>query len=74
MCSQLIHEIVNTTLEMCARYNTKNQLSEKSDVLEAFFTLLSNIAKKLPHLIVGTGFDTSALFECGKFSFLFLKQ
>nr|CAH7738201.1 unnamed protein product [Callosobruchus chinensis] len=61
---QLMHELVNVTLQMCAQYSTNNQLSEKADVLEGFFSMLANLAKKVPHLISSSGIDTSALFQC----------
>lgn len=65
MNQQLLHEIVNSTLQVCAQYNTNNQLSEKSDVLEGFFSMLATLAKKVPQLINGSGIDTCALFQCG---------
>lgn len=61
---QLLREIISVTLQMCARLN--NNLSEKADTLEAFFTMLAQISKKVPHLVVGEGVDTAALFQCGK--------
>lgn len=65
MNQQLLHEIVNSTLQVCAQYNTNNQLSEKSDVLEGFFSMLGTLAKKVPQLINVSGIDTCALFQCG---------
>lgn len=62
---QLLYEIVNTTLQMCAQLNTNNQLSEKTDVLDGFFTLLAQLAKKVPQLIFASNVDTAALFQCG---------
>lgn len=62
---QLLHEIVNTTLQMCAQLNSANQLSDKTDVLEGFFSMLTHIYKKTPHVIFSSGIDTAALFECG---------
>ncbi|XP_018575465.1 importin-13 [Anoplophora glabripennis] len=64
MNQQLLHEIVNSTLQVCAQYNTNNQLSEKSDVLEGFFSMLGTLAKKVPQLINVSGIDTCALFQC----------
>lgn len=61
---QLLREIISVTLEMCTKMN--DNLAEKSDVLEAFFTMLAQISKKVPHLVVGVGVDTAALFQCGK--------
>lgn len=61
---QLLREIVTVTLETCGRLN--ENLSEKADVFEAFFTMLAQISKKVPHLVVGDGVDTAALFQCGK--------
>lgn len=64
MNRQLLREIITVTLEMCARLN--DNLSEKADTLEAFFTMLAQISKKVPHLVVADGVDTAALFQCGK--------
>lgn len=60
---QLLREIVSVTLQMCTQLN--NNLAEKADTLEAFFTMLAQISKKVPHLVVGNGVDTAALFQCG---------
>lgn len=63
---QLLHELTSTTMQMCAQYNTNNQLSEKADVLEGFFSMLAALAKKVPQLIMTCGIDIAALFQCGK--------
>lgn len=63
---QLLREIVNITLQMCAQLNGCNQLSEHSDVIEAFFMNVAQIYKKVPLLILTAGLDMSALFQCGK--------
>lgn len=62
---QLLHEIVSTTLQMCAQLNSANQLAEKTDVLEGFFAMLAQLIKKLPHVVFASGIDTAALFQCG---------
>lgn len=69
MNRQLLKEIINITLEMCARLN--DNLSEKADTLEAFFNMLAQILKKMPHLVVGDDVDTAALFQCGKINLFF---
>lgn len=51
---------------MCAQLNTNNQLAEKTDVLDGFFTLLAQLSKKVPQLIFSSNIDTAALFQCGK--------
>ncbi|XP_050507704.1 importin-13 [Diabrotica virgifera virgifera] len=61
---QLLYELANTTMQMCAQYNTTNQLSEKSDVLEGFFGMLAALAKKVPQLLTTCGVDIAALFQC----------
>lgn len=61
---QLVFEIVNTTLQMCAQLNATNMLSEKSDVIEAFFSLLAQIYKKVPQLLQSTNLDMAAVFQC----------
>lgn len=61
---ELLREIVNVTMQMCTHLN--NNLSEKTDTLEAFFLMLAQVSKKVPHLIVANGVDTAALFQCGK--------
>ncbi|CAH1099739.1 unnamed protein product [Psylliodes chrysocephalus] len=61
---QLLHELTSTTMQMCAQYNTNNQLSEKADVLEGFFSMLAALAKKVPQLIMTCGIDIAALFQC----------
>lgn len=61
---QLLREIVSVTLQICAQLN--DNLSEKADTLEAFFTMLAQISKKVPHLIIANGVDTAGLFQCGK--------
>ncbi|KAJ8920238.1 hypothetical protein NQ315_011899 [Exocentrus adspersus] len=60
----LLHEIINATLQMCTQYSINNQLSEKSDVLEGFFSMLAALTKKIPQMIHYNGIDTSALFQC----------
>lgn len=64
---QLVCEIVNTSLQLCAEYNNTNRLSEKSDVLEGFFYALSQTSKKAPHYIMNNNVDMAALFQCGNF-------
>lgn len=61
---QLLFELSNTTMQMCAQLNTTNQLSEKSDVLDAYFAMLAALAKKVPLLITSCGIDIAALFQC----------
>lgn len=63
---QLLHEIVNTSLQMCANVSATADLSEKADVLEAFFAMMANLVKKVPQLINRSGIDTAAIFQCGK--------
>lgn len=60
---QLLMEIVSVTLQLCA--SLKDNLAEKADTLEAFFSMLAQMLKKMPHLITGDGVDTAALFQCG---------
>lgn len=64
---QLLHEIVNTSLQMCANVSATADLSEKADVLEAFFAMMANLVKKVPQLINRSGIDTAAIFQCGKY-------
>ncbi|EFA09709.1 importin-13 [Tribolium castaneum] len=61
---QLLHEIVSTTLQMCAQLNSANQLAEKTDVLEGFFAMMAQLIKKLPQVVFASGIDTAALFQC----------
>ncbi|CAG9822067.1 unnamed protein product [Phaedon cochleariae] len=61
---ELLREIVGTTLQMCTQYGSCSELSSKSDVLEGFFSLLATLAKKVPHIISGSGIDVSAIFQC----------
>lgn len=63
---QLLHEIVNTSLQMCANVSATSDLSDKADVLEAFFSMMANLVKKVPQLINKSGIDTAAIFQCGK--------
>lgn len=63
---QLVQEICNRTLLLCAECSNNNQLSDIADLLEGFFLLLSNFIKKVPQLIFSNEIDTSALFQCGK--------
>lgn len=67
LMQELLKEIVNTTLQMCSQLTSNTQLSEKSDVLEAFFLMLTQLYKKVPHLIQNSGVDLGALFQCGKY-------
>ena len=69
---QLLHEIVTTTLQMCAQLNSANQLAEKTDVLEGFFAMMAQLYKKIPQVVFASGLDTAALFQCGKIVFGFL--
>lgn len=66
MNQQLIQEICNQTLQVCSESNSKNQLSDISDLLEGFFVLLCSFIKKVPQLIFNNEVDTVALFQCGK--------
>ncbi|XP_074028652.1 importin-13-like protein cdm isoform X2 [Leptinotarsa decemlineata] len=61
---QLLREIVRTTLQMCSQYSTSNQLSEKTEVLEDFFMMLTVLTKKCPRLVATCGIDSSAIFQC----------
>ncbi|RZC40401.1 importin-13, partial [Asbolus verrucosus] len=61
---QLLHEIVSTTLQMCAQLNSANQLAEKTDVLEGFFAMMAQLFKKIPQVVFASGIDTAALFQC----------
>ncbi|KAJ3642174.1 hypothetical protein Zmor_024983 [Zophobas morio] len=61
---QLLHEIVTTTLQMCAQLNSANQLAEKTDVLEGFFAMMAQLYKKIPQVVFASGLDTAALFQC----------
>lgn len=60
-----IAEIVNITLEMCSQYPNENSLSEKSDVLEGFFLLLSALLKKLPQFIFSGCINPISILQCG---------
>lgn len=71
ICQLSIHEIVNTTLLMCAKLNVIQELSEKSDVVEGFFSMLSQIFKKNPQILQTSNLDMAALFQCGEFFILF---
>lgn len=63
-----MYEIVSVTLLMCARLteNNENRLSEQADVLEGFFSMMSQITKKNPKLLLSQGVDSTSLFQCGK--------
>lgn len=63
----LMYELVSITLLMCARLteNNENHLSEQADVLEDFYSMMSQITKKNPKLLLSQGVDTTALFQCG---------
>ncbi|XP_060533437.1 importin-13 [Cylas formicarius] len=61
---QLVSEICNTTLQLCARCNSNNQLSDISDILEGFFTMMSQLTKKLPQLILCNEIDVVGVFQC----------
>lgn len=61
----LLREICNVTLVTC-----HCNMSEYTDILEAFFLLLSQILKKNSHMFSNNAVDVTALFQCGKFSFL----
>lgn len=63
---QLLHAIVDTTLQMSAQLNCANQLSDKSDVLEAFFLTLAQILKRNPQFVFSGSLDCNSLFQCGK--------
>ncbi|XP_044755741.1 importin-13 [Coccinella septempunctata] len=59
-------EIVNITLSMCSQYQNENSLSEKADVLEGFFLLLSSLLKKLPqYIFFGGCINPISIFQCG---------
>lgn len=64
LMQELLKAIVNTTLQMCSQLTSNSQLSEKTDVLESFFTMLAQLFKKVPHLIQSSGIDLGALFQC----------
>ncbi|KAK9881689.1 hypothetical protein WA026_017206 [Henosepilachna vigintioctopunctata] len=66
---QAVTEIVIVTLEMCSQYNDINMLSEKSDVMEGFFSLLSQLMKKSPRHIFKNNIDTASLFHCAILTF-----
>lgn len=64
------------TNELCAvamaKVSSAQNLSDHSDLLEALFTFLAQIIKKIPKLIICT--DTVSLFQCGKvFASVFIK-
>lgn len=61
-----MQEIVNSTLQMCAHLSTTNSLQEQSDVIEGFFSLLSQVSKKAPYFVLNSSIDTAALFQCGE--------
>lgn len=66
MIHQSFAAIVHTTLEMCSQYQNENSLSEKADVLEGFFLLLSSLIKKLPQFIFFGGvINPVSIFQCG---------
>lgn len=52
---------------MCANSGATADLSEKADVIEAFFSLMANLVKKVPQLINKSGIDTAAIFQCGEY-------
>lgn len=52
---------------MCANVSATADLSEKADVLEAFFAMMANLVKKVPQLINRSGIDTAAIFQCGTY-------
>lgn len=63
-CQQVVNEIVNITLQLCSEYSNNNALSEKADVLDGFFSTLSQLIKKLPQLFANGSISTTALFQC----------
>ncbi|XP_018334256.1 importin-13 isoform X2 [Agrilus planipennis] len=61
---RLLSEIVNTTLQMYSQLSSNNRLSEKSDVTDGFFAMLTQILKKEPTLITANeSIDCSVLFQ-----------
>ncbi|XP_022917881.1 importin-13 [Onthophagus taurus] len=65
LMQQLLKELCNITLQMCAQLTNNNRLSEKVDVIEAFFRMLMQVYKKVPLLVQSeSGIDVTALFQC----------
>ncbi|CAH1165774.1 unnamed protein product [Phyllotreta striolata] len=62
--NQLLFELCSRTMQMCAECQANDQLSDRSDVLEGFFSLLAALAKKVPLLMTNCGVDVAALFQC----------
>ncbi|KAB0794665.1 hypothetical protein PPYR_11504 [Photinus pyralis] len=61
---QLLYELIRQTLEMCAELNCHNQLSEKGDVVESFFSMLTHVSKRNSRLIFNSNLDCVAMFQC----------
>lgn len=65
MLKQFLYELMNRSLQMCAELNNKNQLSDKCDVLESFFSMLTHVSKRNSKLLYNSGVDCESLFQCG---------
>ncbi|CAG9760659.1 unnamed protein product [Ceutorhynchus assimilis] len=61
---QLVQEICNRTLLICAECNNNNTLSDITELVEGFFLIMTSFVKKVPQLIFSNAIDTSALFQC----------
>ncbi|KAF5307676.1 hypothetical protein FQR65_LT06731 [Abscondita terminalis] len=55
MLQQFLYELVNRSLQMCAELNSNNQLSDKCDVLESFFSMLTHVSKRNSKLLFSSG-------------------
>ena len=64
LVQKLFEELTNTTLQMCVQLTNSNTLAEKSDVIDAYFGMVSQMYEKVPHLIPNSSIDISALFQC----------
>ncbi|XP_017777342.1 PREDICTED: importin-13 [Nicrophorus vespilloides] len=65
---QLMTELTNTSLQVFANLSSTNQLSEKSDLIESFFSMLAQVYKKVPDLINNSpSIEVSSVFECAIF-------
>ncbi|KAF5269678.1 hypothetical protein FQA39_LY08601 [Lamprigera yunnana] len=64
MLQQFLFELHNKSLQMCAQLNNNNQLSEKCDVFENFFSMLTHVSKRNSKLLFNSRIECEALFQC----------
>ena len=47
LVQKLFEELTNTTLQMCVQLTNSNTLAEKSDVIDAYFGMVSQMYEKV---------------------------